>query len=182
MSQRLRIYDGSTDPSEFANEFRIQAVYQEWEEANQLLHLPLFLKGKAKRMYDSITTKTAIDNVLKELIAKCAKPKEAILYKFYGRKFKPGESITDYACELKEFLDEASPGLTIDQQLPFLRAQLCMQVPEHMRALIQFNSSLSWDDLLSALDKSFPHVAASVRPFRSLQLHFIRRVIHLVIR
>ena len=119
------------------------------------------MKGKAKRLFDAITPKDSIDNVLKALISKCAKPKEAVLYKFYGRKFKLGESITDNACELKEFLDEASPGLTIEQQIPFLRFQLCMQLPEHMRALIQFNSNLSWDDLLSALDKSFPHVAAA---------------------
>ena len=57
-------------------------------------------------MYVSIATMIAINDVLKEFIAKCAKPKEAILYKFYGNKFNPGESIMDYAYELKEFLDK----------------------------------------------------------------------------
>ena len=162
MSHKLRIYDGATDIADFVSEFKIQAVYSGWEEAEQLAHLPLFLKGKAKRLYDTIATKTKIDDVLAELTKLCAKPKDFVLYQCYGHKLSPGSSLADYACELKDLLDEASPGMSVAQQLPFLRAQLCLQVPDHVRALIQFNSTMSWDELLSSLDKSFPAASSSL--------------------
>lgn len=53
-----------------------------------------------------------------------------------------------------------------------LRAQLCLSLPDHMKTLIQFNSNLSWDDLLSCLDKSLPHVIA--HSSRSLNLPLIK--------
>jgi hypothetical protein len=160
-TSRLQIYDGSTDPEDFVNSFKIQAA--EWSPENQLEYLPLFLRGKAKRLYDAVLAgdKDTIAKALIKIVALCAKPKETLLYKFYQRQLQSGESVADYACALKELLDVASPGLTMEQQLPFLRAQICLQVPEHTRALIQFNSSLSWDQLLASLDKAFPCINQS---------------------
>ena len=40
----------------------------------------------------------------------------------------------------------------------FLRPQLCLNLPPHMRAMVQFNSNLTWEQLLICLDKSLPHV------------------------
>ena len=154
------IYDGTTDPKEFVRQFQLQAMFSDWDDAKQLVCLPLFLKGKAMRMYDSITTKTKPADILSELSKKCAQPKELLLYQFYRRERSAGETITKYALALQDLLVQAVPEMSTDQQLILLRAQLCLSVPEHMRALIQFNSALGWDELLSCLDKSLPHVNA----------------------
>jgi len=41
-----------------------------------------------------------------------------------------------------------------------LRSQLCEHLPDHMKALISFNASMTWDNLLTSLDQSMPHVKA----------------------
>ena len=47
----------------------------------------------------------------------------------------------------------------------FLRQQLNSHLPTHMRALIQFNSKQSWDNLLVALDQASPHVDVNLYNF-----------------
>ena len=54
----------------------------------------------------------------------------------------------------------AVPAMHMDQQTVLLRAQLCLGLPEHLRAMVQFNSAMSWDNLIVCLDKSLPHVTA----------------------
>ncbi len=147
------IYDGNSNPETFVQKFKLQALFHDWDAAKQLTSLPLFLKGRAKRMYDAITTKQDIKNVLDELVKSCSQPKELLLYQFYERKRSTNESISKYALALQDLLALAVPTMDLAQQTILLRAQLCLSVPEHMRALIQFNSALSWDDLLSCLDK-----------------------------
>ena len=159
-SMASMMYDGSTDPKEFSRQFRLHALFNDWDEAKQLTSLPLFLKGKAERVYNAITVKSKIDDVLKEINKKCAQPQEALLHQFYGRRREPHESITKYALALQDMLVLAVPDMDAAQQAVLLRAQLCLSLPEHMRALIQFNASLAWDDLLACLDKSMPHVNA----------------------
>ncbi len=100
------------------------------------------------------------EDVLKDLVTSCSQPKEVLLYQFYERKRSSTESISKYALALQELLAFAVPTMNLAEQTILLRAQSCLSVPEHMRALIQFNSSLSWDALLVCLDKSLPHVMA----------------------
>jgi hypothetical protein len=154
------LYDGTTTPANFVQQFKLQALFHDWDDAKQLTSLPLFLKGRAKRNYDAIVTKTAIEDVLRDLVTSCSQPKELLLYQFYERKRASNESISKYALALQELLALAVPTMNLAEQTILLRAQLYLSVPEHMRALIQFNSSLSWDALLVCLDKSLPHVMA----------------------
>ncbi len=155
---KLQIYDGMGDPEDFVQQFKICAVMQEWDEQKQLENLQLFLKGKAKRDYDSIANKNAIKDVLAALVKKCTKPEDHLLMQFYGRRQLPNESIASYANALRELLEKAIPGLDETHQTTLLRSQLCLAIPEHMRALIQFNSNTSWDQVIGCLDKSFPHI------------------------
>ena len=154
------VYDGSTSPSDFIRSFQIQALYQDWDGASQLTHIPLFLKGKAKRVYDALTIKTTIKHVTDELLAKCAQSQDQLLYQFYERKRHDDESISKYALALQDLLQLAVPSLGTLEQTTLLRAQLCLSLPDHLQALIQFSPSMSWDDLLACLDKAFPHVIA----------------------
>ena len=62
------IYDGNSNPATFVQQFKYQALFHDWDAAKQLTSLPLFLKGRAKCMYDAITTKQDIKNVLDELV------------------------------------------------------------------------------------------------------------------
>ena len=168
------VYDGSTCPSDFIRSFQIQALYQDWDGASQLTHIPLFLKGKAKRVYDALTIKTTIKHVTDELLAKYAQSQDQLLYQFYERKRHDDESISKYALALQDLLQLAVPSLEQTtllavytnwqsltlEQTTLLRAQLCLSLPDHLKALIQFSPSMSWDDLLACLDKAFPHVIA----------------------
>ena len=154
------VYDGSTNPTEFIRQFKIQALYYEWDEAKQLANIELFLKGKAERVFTALNPKTAIKHVFDGLTLACSQSQELLLYQFYERKRGENESVSKYALALQDLLHLAVPNMDALVQNTFLRAQLCLSVPEHMKALIQFNATLSWDDLLSALDKSMPHVVA----------------------
>ena len=50
------------------------------------------------------------------------------------------------------------PDLPDPHRIPLFRSQLCRALPEHMRALVQFNTILSLDALVQAIDKAMPHV------------------------
>lgn len=83
-----------------------------------------------------------------------------LLHSLYNRKPASGELLSHFAIVLQNLLSKAMPDLDDKNKTVLLRAQLGAYLPEHMRALIQFNQSKSWDDLLNALDLSMPHVAA----------------------
>ena len=154
------MYDGSSSPVTFVEHFRLQALFHDWDEAKQLTSLPLFLKGKAKRAYTAIVTKTAINVVLKGLIDACAQPQEVLLNEFFQRKQRQGESISKFAIALQDLLALADPTMPEDNQTRLLKAQICLSVPEHMRAMINFNPAMTWDNLIANLEKSLPHVIA----------------------
>jgi len=159
------VYDGLSSPLDFERNFNIHALYNEWSNARQLAILPSLLKEKADRVYKALnkngadgTAKTAAV-LLKELVAGCQEQKETLLYQFYGRTRRVDESISRFAVELQLLLEKAMPGLDPEYMASLLRAQLCLHVPESLRALIQFSSTFgvnSWDNLLACLDKTCP--------------------------
>ena len=122
--------------------------------------MPKFLSGKAKRAFDALTNKTTIKEAVDGLVKALAKPQEVLLITFYERRRKPHESISKFATALQELLHKACPDMIEAQRLPFLRSQLCLSLPEHMRAIVQFNVTMSWDNLVSSLEMSLPQVSA----------------------
>ena len=66
------IYDGSTNPSDFVRQFRLQALFHGWNDDKMLSSLPLFLKGRALRNYNDIASKTNLEVVLKALADSCS--------------------------------------------------------------------------------------------------------------
>ena len=98
------MYDGSTNPTTFVEHFRLQARFQDWDNTNQLLALPLFLKGQAKENYATIlATKTTINDILAELIKMCERPRELLLEEFFERKLRPGESVSSFAKAIQHY-------------------------------------------------------------------------------
>jgi len=163
------VYDGLSDPKIFEQNFNIHKECNEWSDARQLVILPVLLKDKAKRLYDSFSkvvdpTATTVVNktgaaLLKELVSACEQQKECMLYQFYERQRLPGESVSKFAQVIQELLLKALPNLSPENMSSLLRAQLCLHVPQDLRALIQFSSTFgtaSWDKLLASLDKSCP--------------------------
>ena len=148
------MYDGSTNPNTFVRHFKLQALFQAWDDAAQLLALPIFLKGQAKDNYTIIrTTKNAIDDVLKDLITMCSQPCEVLLDEFFERKLRPGESISSFAKTLKDLLNQAEPTLPAANHKTLLLRQLSKSLPPHMQTQINFNSTMAWNELLANLDK-----------------------------
>ena len=154
------IYDGTTDPKSFIQQYKIQALFQSWDSAKQLENLPLFLTGKAKRTFDNIADKSSLENVYKAIIDGCSQSKETLMLKFYERKRGASESILKYATALQELLAKAMPDMPTDQQTVLLRSQLCLGLPEHIRAFITFNPRMTWDELLKCLENTVPSSAA----------------------
>jgi hypothetical protein len=147
------MYDGTSNPATFVEHFRLQALFQDWDEAKQLTSLPLFLKGTAKEIYVAITTKTSIETVLKNLITACTQPQEVLLNQFFQRRQHPGESISKFAKALQELLQLADPTMPLPNQTTLLKAQICQSLPEHMRVMMHFISAISWHILLLNLEK-----------------------------
>ena len=91
------MYDGLSDPKTFQQNFNINIACHEWNEARQLVILPVLLQDKAKHFNDS-NTKTyqnplnvnAVEIIakpvallLQELVDACSQQKEVMLYQFY---------------------------------------------------------------------------------------------------
>jgi hypothetical protein len=166
------MYDGLSDPRLFQQNFNIHVACHEWSEARQLVILPVLLKDKAKRVYDlnpktyqnpNVNTVDIIGKpaslLVQQLVNACEQQKEVMLYQFYERSRKPGESISKFAQSLQELLIKSLPNLSPNDMSALLRAQLCLHVPQELRALIQFSSTFgteSWDTLLASLDKTCP--------------------------
>ena len=154
------VYDGSSKPADFIQQFKLQALFHKWDEVKQLEALPLFLKDKALRAYDGITNKNSIASVLKELQKACEPRKETLLFDFQQRRLQPNETISRFATALHDLLKLAAPSLPEDVADAMLRNQLSWALPDHMRALIQFNNDKSWDQLVLCLENAFPYVIA----------------------
>ena len=52
-------YDGTTNPATFARKFKVQALYQGWEEPEQLNALSILLEGQSLEHYNVIITAKA---------------------------------------------------------------------------------------------------------------------------
>ena len=150
------IYDGSTDPQSFRQQFELLSVFHNWDVTKQLTLLPLLLSGKAERAYNAITDKTSIASTLDELVKALAKPQYMLLEDFLQRRRAANESMTHFAFALQKLLIKAMPDLPDAQMLPMLKGRLCPSLPDHIRARILFNSSMAWDEVLWILDKAMP--------------------------
>ena len=101
-------------------------------------------------MFKAINPQTTILQIFNGLITGCQQPQELSLYQFYERKRRTGESVSKFALALQELLLKALPEMNDTPELAnkFLRPQLCLNLPPHMRAMVQFNSNLTWEQLL----------------------------------
>ena len=160
-SQAPTMYDGITNPVTFAEYFRLQAIYQDWDNDKCCAVIPLFLRGKAKKVLEAFNPKNVIEDILKEIIAKCEQPKEFLFNEFLQRKPLSGESMAQYAAALEILLQAADPAMPPASQTKLLKSQLTNSLPEHTRELINFNPTMTWPDLISNLDRSSHRVAQS---------------------
>ena len=156
----VQFYDGLDSPVEFEKVFAVTAAMQDWDDAKTLKNIPFFLRGKAKRVYDDLTIKDTLKKVFDELKLKCAVSREQLVERFHARRRNAGESIARFAEALCTLLSAAMPGLDADIRSSLLKTQLCHGVPDNVKALVNFNRALSWDELIAALDRSFPTSSA----------------------
>ena len=119
-----------------------------------VLSLWLFLEGTAKDVYDDFADKSQIEQLLKELMDKCARPKEVLLTEFFQRRQRAGESMSKFGRAIQELLKLAEPGMSTENQTTLLKVQISQAFPEHMRELINFNPTMTWPDLLRNMDKN----------------------------
>ncbi len=151
------IYNGLSDPKKFVERFTLQSALLGWDETAQIAKIPFFLKGKAKRVYTDLATKTTTKHVFDALLKDCQLQQDNLCYQFYNRKRRNNESVSSYAHALMDLLLEAFPTMIKEHQMTLLRSQLCLSVDEATRCLIQFSSSFgtdSWEKLLGSLDRS----------------------------
>lgn len=147
-------YDGIDDPDTFIQDFKITAIYQKWDETAQLTHFPVFLKGKALRVYTACQEKDTIAICYNAVIAGCKPPNESLLINFFHRTLKQDESISKHALELQELLQLAMPDLQVGNRTSLLRAHLSLSLPKELQTLVNFTAdNLSWDNLLVKLDQ-----------------------------
>jgi len=155
-------YDGSTNPKDFIKQFKMASLIQEWDETKQLQALPLMLEKKALDILESLQPdeKNTVEKVFVVLLKTCCQSEDVLLYQFYERKRKPNESVVKFATALRSLLVQAVPEISAMPTvlIKFLRPQLCLALPEHMRAMVTFNSTLKWDDLLNSLDRALPFI------------------------
>ena len=150
-------FDGTSDPKEFFKSFLLQASMFHWDDANQAKVLPLYLKGKAERISNAMPAdKDKIEEIEKAIVKSCTQSHEVLLHAFYNSKPKEAETLSQFALALQDLLTKTVPTMGDTEKAIFLRQQLNAHLPIHMRALIQFNSKQSWDDLLVASDEDSP--------------------------
>lgn len=165
MSGKCGIYDGINDPEIFIQEYKICVIMKGWTAAVAKDNFPVFLKGKASRVYANIETKDTIQQLYDGLLLGCKPPNESLLVNFLSRKMKPEESISVYALELQQLLHVAMPLLQADYQSSFLRAHLCLSLPVELQNLVNFTAdNLSWDQLLVKLDQMDAKRRGTARP------------------
>ena len=156
-------YDGTGDPKEFIKKFQLQAAMFGWNQDKQVAILPNIFSAKAERIYESLSTdeKKEPDVILKAISGGCMLTKEVLLQQFYNSKPVSGELLSTFALKLQEALNKALPGLGLVEKNAILRSQLIAYLPDYMKALIQYNQSQTWDDLLVALDSSHPYISST---------------------
>ena len=158
----LPTYDGTKDVKEFLKAFKLQALVFSWDEAKQCQCIQYLLKGKAERLFEALAPgeEKKIESIFKCLQEGCIVPQEVLLDRFFERKPKPNELLSTFAISLQALLFKAMPDLPTKDKNIFLRRQLGVYMPDHMRALVHFNTQKTWDELLTAIDQSMPHAVA----------------------
>ncbi len=131
-----------------------------WDEGKKFLALPYLLTGKAESICEKLQVKTESKHILEALRDGCKVSVEVLLDRFFERKPEPGELLSAFARALSALLTKAMPDLANKEKEIFLRRQIGTYLPEHMRALIHFNSHKTWDELLGAIDQAMPHTKA----------------------
>ena len=149
-------YDGLSDISEFERQLTLSAAIFSWDDRKKLELLPLFLKGKARRVFEATNedTKKDFKSLMKAIKDGCSQPSELLFQEFFQRKPSSGESLSNFASGLVDLIKRASPALGENERLAMVKAQLCLFVPDYLRVLIKVNSSMTWDQLLVALEGS----------------------------
>ena len=120
---------------------------------------------------EAVTTKTAIKNFIDALKEKCALGADVALQRFYALK----RNSDSFATKVNDLLSIAVPGLTAVQKTTILKAKICLGVPEHVKAMIQFNSSMDWKSLLEALKKCFPIIEGNSSAYGSYPKTLIKQ-------
>ena len=158
----LATFDGLKDPKEFIKSFKLQSMCFKWDESEQCEAIQLLLTDKAENLFDALTdaNKKVIKEIFATLTTNCTTSHEVLLDRFFERRPNKNELLSAYALSLDQLLKKAMPGLKANEREMLLRRQLGTYLPEHMRALISFNSQKSWEDVLTSIDKALPHTKA----------------------
>ena len=151
------LYNGLSDPKAFVQRFKLQARFQAWDATVQLEALPDFLTDKAKTAYDAITDKTNITATLASLVTALSKSSSTLFEEFTSRKLRPDETVSAFALSLQDLLIKACPNLNEAARLPMLQGILCASLDSSTRALVKFSSTLTWSQLIKALDEALPN-------------------------
>lgn len=154
----IKPYDGFSDPNVFINAFELNAFVFKWDDKDKATAIKHLLTEKAERVYEKVTDKTKIDDIYKELRDKCGLSNEKLLDRFFERKPREGETIQQFALALQDLLEKAMPGLGSKEKMVLLKRQLGVNLPEHIKALIHFNVTMDWDNLIKAVGEALPHV------------------------
>ena len=153
-------YDGSTDPKDFFKSFLLQAAIFNWDDDKQAAIIPFYLKGKAEHIYNALDAnkKKSIDEIKKALLTGCTVSIGVLIDAFHNRKLRSDETFSQFAIALQGLLNRAMPNLGDPEKLALLRSQLSKSLPDYLRYMINFNTSLTWEKLLEALEQSVPHL------------------------
>ncbi len=132
------IYDGTTCPRAFRTMYILQSTIYGWNAAAQLEHLPVFLTGKASRVWVIISADAAIvtDTIARALAAliTAIEPNCETLYLQYSSATKRSdESYGKFAYRLQELLIKALPAA---ERLSMLRMTICQHLRQHLVSFV----------------------------------------------
>ena len=139
-SERINIdnfYGDFIKLPEFINQYEIAATANDWTNAEKAKRFPVYLRGLALEAYQNVPISERDDwekmsNAFKSNIVT---DDIALLYsrKFKTRRQLPGESIAEYAFELKKLAKRAFPDLEDEQLDYFLMDQFIDGVDRTMQ-------------------------------------------------
>lgn len=126
-------YDGTTDFSLWIEQFNLCAAANDWDDEQQLILLPTFLKDDAFLMYmgfadDDKSTKKK----LVERLTKAFRPPErarACMNEFLTRNKQRDETFEHYVYDLKQMLNQAVPALDASARDTLLMTQFVNGLP-----------------------------------------------------
>ena len=150
------IYDGTTSAKEFERQFAITAAINGWNADKQLEFIPLYLKGKALRVYNANETRTDVATVMKTIKDGCGLSPEQAMRMFDSCKRQSGENLERFGERLVSLLNLAAPDLAVDIRKTVLKSKLCSNLPAHMVSMVTFNAAVTWDQLMLALAQAYP--------------------------